>query len=101
MGELKPHDPLKPGAMWRVASKIYTAASVRQDAGDRRGCPLFRHRVATVLAGKGIAHPVISDTLDHTTPASLDYYLSADIVHLRECALSIERFPVNEEVFQI
>ena len=101
LGELKPYAPLKPGAMWRVASKIYTAASVRQEAGDRRGCHLFRHHVATVWAGKGIARPVISDTLGHTTPASLDCYLSVDIVHLRECALSIERFPVNKEVFQI
>ncbi len=101
LGELKPYDQLKPGAMWYISSKIYTAASVRQEIGDRRGCHLFRYHLATVLAGKGIARPVISDILGHTAPASLDYYLSADIVHLRECALSIEGFLVNEEVFRI
>jgi integrase len=101
LGKLKPYAPLKPGGMWYISSKIYTAASIRQEPGDRRGCHLFRYHVATFLAGKGIARPVISDTLGHTTLASLDYYLSADIVHLRECALSIETFPVNQEVFKI
>lgn len=51
--------------------------------------------------GNGIARPIISDTLGHADPKSLDYYISADIEHLRECSLSIEGFPIREEVFRI
>ena len=48
----------------------------------------------------GISQPVISEALGHINPNSLNHYLSTDIVHLRQCALSIEEFPVDEEVFQ-
>ena len=51
--------------------------------------------------GNGIARPVISETLGHTAPKSLDCYLSADIQHLREYALSIKPFPVSEEVLPL
>ena len=39
--------------------------------------------------------------LGHADPNSLNYYLFADMTHLRECALSITDFLVNEEVFQV
>ena len=48
-----------------------------------------------------IARPVISNMLGHADPNSLDYYLFADMIHLRECALSIADFPVSEEVFRV
>lgn len=101
LSELKPYDPLKSKAMWYISSKIYEAASIRQNTGDRRGTHLFRYNLATYFAGKGIPRPVISDILGHADPNSLNYYLFADMTHLRECALSITDFPVNEEVFQI
>jgi hypothetical protein len=49
--------------------------------------------------GNGVPQPVISRTLGHTSPNSLEAYLSADFKHLKECALSIEGFPVSEGVF--
>lgn len=101
LSELKPYDPLKAKAMWYISSKIYKAAAVRQNTGDRRGTHLFRYNLATSFAGKGIAHPVISAILGHADPNSLNYYLFADMTHLRECALSITDFLVNEEVFQV
>jgi integrase len=96
-----PYDPLKAKAMWWISSKIYAAASIRQNTGDRRGTHLFRYNLATSFAGSGIARPVISNTLGHANPNSLDYYLFADMIHLRECALSIADFPVSEEVFRV
>jgi integrase len=101
LSEMKPYDPLKSKTMWYISSKIYEVASIRQNTGERRGTHLFRYNLATSFAGKGIARQVISDTLGHDNPNSLDYYLFADITHLRECALSITDFPVNEEVFNI
>ena len=49
----------------------------------------------------GVQQPVISKTLGHSSPQSLEAYLSADFVHLKECALGIETFPVAKGVFPI
>lgn len=99
LSEIYPYYPFKAGAVWNQAAKIYKAASLRQKKGDRRGTHLFRYNVATSLLGSGIPRPVISQTLGHLDPHSLDPYIHADIVHLKECALSIESLPVGEEVF--
>lgn len=101
LSAVKPFSPLASGSMYYITSKIYQAASVRQNPGDRKGSHLFRHNLATVLAEKGVSRPVISDTLGHTDPNSLDYYLKADIEHLRTCALSIASYPVPKEVFSL
>jgi hypothetical protein len=55
--------------------------------------------LAAALIGADVPAPVVSRILGHESPASLDSYLSADVAHLRECALSVERFPVAEGVF--
>jgi integrase len=101
LNEVKPYIPVKPKTMWNIASKIYKEAGVRQNLSDKRGTHLFRYNLVTSLAGNNIARPIISDILGHSDPNSLDYYLFADMVHLRECALSIENFPINEEVFRL
>lgn len=79
-----------------VAGTIYKKAGIRQEKGSRKGTHIFRHRLATHLAGENVSRVVISDTLGHTDPLSIEAYLSADIVNLRKCALSIEDFPVRE-----
>ncbi len=96
-----PYDPISGDTMWIITSAIYKTAGVRQSEGDRRGAHLFRYHLATHLAEQGISQPIISEVLGHEAPESLNYYLSADTVHLRECALSIEKFPVDEGVFCI
>lgn len=101
LGETRPHDPLTPGAFWSIASKIYDAAGIRLTEGERRGTHLFRYNAATTFVGCGIPRPVASAVLGHGNPSSLDYYTFADIKHLRECALSIERFPVRKGVFEL
>ena len=85
--------------MWHISDSILSAAGVRQSEGERKGLHIFRHNVATSLMGKGVPRAVISDTLGHSAPESLEPYLSADIKSLKECALSIEHFPVGEGVF--
>jgi len=99
LGALYPHDPIEAGAVWHISAKIYMVAALRQNKGDRRGTHLFRYNVATSFLGNGIPRPVISQTLGHADPRSLDPYLHADLPHLKECALSIEAFPISEEVF--
>lgn len=91
----KPHC-LEGSDLFPIADKIFSLAGVRQNKGDRKGPHLFRHRFATSLAENDIDRAVISDSLGHSDPKSLDVYLSADIESLRECALSIECFQHTE-----
>jgi integrase len=95
----RPCGGLASASIGNVANKIMKAAGIRQGAGERRGLHIFRHRVATELLGADIPQPVISRVLGHASPDSLEAYLSADFKHLKECALSIERFPIAKEVF--
>lgn len=94
-----PTRPIVPGIVNGVANKILRLAGVRQEPGQRGGTHIFRHRVATELLAHGVPQPVISGTLGHASPKSTEAYLSADLAHLKECALSVERFPVAEGVF--
>ena len=96
-----PYMPIDASVSWPVTAHSYKAAGIRQNAGDRRGSHLFRHHVATHLAMKGFSQPIISEILGHEAPESLNHYLSSDIEHLRTCALSVEEFPVAEEVFRV
>jgi len=99
ISQLKPYERLKNRSIGNVAVLIMKAACIRQSKGDRKGFHIFRHHVATELLGNGVPQPVISRTLGHTSPDSLESYLRADFPHLKECAISIKRFPVATEVF--
>ncbi|MED4378598.1 tyrosine-type recombinase/integrase [Schinkia azotoformans] len=95
----KPYSRLESRSIGNVAARIMRAAGIRQSKGDRKGFHIFRHHFATALLGNGVPQPVISRTLGHTSPESLEPYLSADFPHLKECSLSIDYFPVLKEVF--
>ena len=99
LSQNKPYVRLKSKSIGNVAVRIMKAAGIRQLKGDRKGFHIFRHHLATALLGNGVPQPVISRTLGHTSPDSLEAYLSADFLHLKECSINIERFPVSEEVF--
>lgn len=94
-----PYRGMESGSIWRAAARIMEEAGIRQSKGDRRGFHIFRHHLATTLLGNGVPQAVISGVLGHAVPESVETYLSADLVHLRGCALSIARFPVSEGVF--
>ena len=95
----KPYERLKNQSFGNVADRIMKAAGIRQSKGDRKGFHIFRHHFATALLENGVPQPVISRTLGHTSPDSLESYLRADFPKLKECAINIERYPVPEEVF--
>jgi integrase len=98
ISEHRPYGRLMNSSFGHISDKIMKAANIRQNAGERKGFHIFRHRVATELLGNGVPQPVISSTLGHTSPDSLEAYLSADFKHLKDCALSVERFPMPERV---
>ena len=74
---------------------------MRQNPGDRKGTHIFRHNLASSMLENSVPQPVITQTLGHTAPDSLEPYLRADFVHLKECALSVEQFPLAKEVLSI
>lgn len=100
LAQSRPFGALKSASLSHVANKIMKTADIRQEKGNRKGFHIFRHHLATTLLGNGIPQPVISRTLGHTSPDSLDAYLSADFPHLKECSLSVERLPLRKEVMQ-
>lgn len=101
LSETRPFTPLASRSIGSIVSKILCVVGIRQDKGARKGTHIFRHHLASSLMGNGIPQPIISRTLGHTSPDSLEPYLRADFVHLKECALSIKKFPVAEEVFAL
>lgn len=86
--------------LWHHIKKVFNEADVRREGG-RTGVRIFRHHLATSLLANDTEAPVISSILGHRDPNSLNPYLDADIEHLRECALSIEQYPVAEEAFML
>ena len=94
-----PYGKLKPGSIGVIANQIYKNAEIRQNPNDRRGGHLFRHNLATTMLENGVPKIVISKAMGQTSPASVESYLSADMVHLKECSLSIDAFPVRKGVF--
>lgn len=94
----RPYGRLNDGSIGNISIKIMKAAGIRQSKGDRRGLHIFRHHLATELLGNDIPQPVISRVVGHTAPDSLEPYLKADFKHLKECALSIEQYPMPKGV---
>lgn len=93
-----PYGKLKPSSIGVIAGKIYDSAEIRQSASDRRGGHLFRHNFATAMLEHGISRVIISNAMGHDAPTSLEPYLSADMVHLKACSLSVEAFPARKGV---
>jgi len=90
-----PGSPITGSTVSSIVRKVFNEAGIRQNPGDKKNPHLFRHHMAVTMLGNSIPQPVISQTLGHASPVSTESYLSADFAHLKECALSIEAFPVS------
>jgi len=101
LSETWPFSPLANNSIGNIVAKVFKMAGIRQTPGDRKGTHIFRHNAASSMLENGVQQPVISRTLGHSSPQSLEAYLSADFVHLKECALDIRVFPIAEGVFPI
>ena len=100
LSPLAPHNSLTTDGIAYSVQKVMSAADIRQAKGRRKGTHIFRHHMAITMLANGVPQPVITGTMGHTVPESLSPYLHADMKHLRECALSLDRFPFSEEVLQ-
>lgn len=88
---------LRTTSIYNAATAVLTTAGVRAEGG-KRGIHLFRHNFAASLLQNGIQPPVISRILGHASPKSIEPYLESDLIRLKECALSIGKYPVGKEV---
>ena len=81
------------GALGRGA-----VAGVRTGEGDGRGSHLFRRTLATAMMGAGVDRSVITATLGHSSPATAERYMVADVAGLRRRSLDVSAFPMAEGV---
>jgi integrase len=94
-----PYINLSPAGVSNDCESIFKVIDMRQTNGRRRGLHLFRHAFASGLIAGDTSFHVVSELLGHTSPASINPYIDADIEHLRECALSISPFSETHNVF--
>lgn len=92
--------PITCSAIQHLVRALFERVNLRQD-GKLIGLHLFRHNLATRLLADGVSVPIISDVLGHESPQSLDPYVSAEHKHLKECALSIECYPIKDGILCI
>ena len=90
---------IKKCVVINTVNYVFSAIGIRQEQGANRGTHMFRRYGATTALREGIPRPMISGALAHSSPSSITPYLRADFAHLKECALSIESFPVAKGVF--
>ena len=95
--ECTPYERLTPSGLAHIVDRLFDKIGIRLNPGDRRGTHIFRHHVATELLKNGLPAPVIAGTIGQESQSSLNKYLHADIVHLKEFALDVsEFFPIKE-----
>lgn len=94
-----PEIRLETLSIGQIVRRVFERTGIRQKSLPK-GVRVFRHHLASCLLEEGVQTQIISDILGHLSPLSLNPYIDADIVHLRECGLSISEFPIREEVFE-
>ena len=84
-------------ACYGISCKMMKAAGIRQGRDERKGFHCLRHSVAARLLSEETPLPVISSVLGHRNKDSTKIYLSTDLAHLRDCALSLKGIEVAQE----
>lgn len=92
--------PLQNGSVRNILVKAMLKSGIRQNGGQK-GFHLLRHNLATTLLKNEISTAVITETLGHSALTSTNIYLSSEMTHLKDFALSIEDYPIGKEVFNL
>ena len=99
LSKCAPYSKTTSYAIESSVDRLLKAANIRQSPGDRRGTHIFRYHFATTMLSNGVSQPVITESMGHSQPLSLEPYLFADLAHLKECAIDISPYNISEEVF--
>ena len=84
--------PIAKSTVDIAVNKVMDKAGIRMEKGNRRGTHIFRYHLATFLLENNVPQPIITETLGHSSPKSMEPYLNADFTHLKECSLPIDIF---------
>lgn len=95
-----PENQMTSSTIGGIVRRFFKKAGIRSD-DEENGIRLFRRYLATKILETGVQPKIISDILGHQSPESLNPYIGTDIKHLRECGLSIAKYPVGKEVFEL
>ncbi|MBI5219700.1 MAG: tyrosine-type recombinase/integrase [Bacteroidia bacterium] len=95
-----PEKPIESSTIGGIVRRFFKKVGIRCDDNEN-GIRLFRRYLVSKILENGVQPRVISDILGHLSPESLNPYINTDIKHLRECGLSIEKYPVGKEVFEV
>ena len=95
-----PENPMNSSTIGGIVRRFFEKLGIRCN-DEENGIRLFRRYLASKILENGVQPRVISDILGHLSPESLNPYIDTDIKHLRECGLSIEKYPVGKEVFEV
>lgn len=95
-----PGNPMNSSTIGGIVRRFFEKLGIRCDEKEN-GIRLFRRYLASKILENGVQPRVISDILGHLSPESLNPYIDTDIKHLRECGLSIDKYPVGKEVFEV
>lgn len=94
---LPPYRQLDCSSTYKISSKAMKDAGICQAEGERRGFHRLRRTIATRLLENETPLPVISTILGHRKKESVKAYLSADLEHLRICALGLTGIEVTRK----
>jgi len=94
---LAPYKQLDCSSTYNISSKAMKDAGICQAGGERRGFHCLRRTIATRLLENETPLPVISTILGHRKKESTKVYLSADLKHLRVCALGLTGIEVTRK----
>lgn len=95
-----PENPMDSSTIGGIVRRFFEKLGIRCDDKEN-GIRLFRRYLASKVLENGVQPKVISEILGHLSPESLNPYIDTDIKHLRECGVSIEKYPVRKEVFEV
>lgn len=93
-GSMNTHDT------YRCTIKVLHAAGLNIE-GLKRGIHLLRHSLATALIAKNTNYAIVTATLGHKSAKATYTYLSSETESLRKCALSSNKFSINNDFFQL
>lgn len=97
-----PYTNLKIGSCIgsRIVQKYASLAGVTWTVEERKGFHSFRRSLGRDLLVNDVPLCTISEILGHADRNSTKQYLSIDIKHLRECALSLNELRCTKEALQ-
>lgn len=94
----KEYGRLSTSTFYSMVQRVYDAAGI-PGSREARGLHVLRHNFAIELMNKDVSAVMIQSLLGHRNPGVIESYLESSTDLLRSCSLSVERWPVDREIF--